>query len=124
MELSSVLQKPDMMIGQEKRGYKFLKYVGKGKIGVVYKAEGQEVHDIVACKIIPTENLKKGWEIEVKKAVRLHGIPQVVQYRQHFPEMIENIPHTFIMWDYVEGENLRDYCQKHSREITMSSIRN
>jgi serine/threonine protein kinase len=124
MKMRNIMENPDILVGQTRKGYTFLKYIGKGKIGVVYKAERKDINDVVACKVIPTQNLKNGWEIELQKAVKLQGIAEVVQYRYHFADMIENIPHAFVFWEYVDGNNLRQYCATHPNEITVAFIKN
>jgi serine/threonine protein kinase len=124
MKMASIVENPEILIGQTRQGYTFLEYIGKGKIGVVYKAERKDIGDVVACKVIPTQNLKKRWEVELQKAVKLQGIAEVVQYRYCFADMIENVLHAFIFWEYVDGNNLRQYCRIHPNEITMAFIKN
>ena len=79
-----IMENPEMMIGRNIEGYTFLEVIGKGANGVVYRAEREEINDFVAIKIVPIEHLYKNWEIELRKAVKLSGIPQFVQYRYHF----------------------------------------
>lgn len=53
--------------------------IGRGKIGVVYRAYHKDIKELrVAVKIIPQENLKAGWVVELKKVGLLDGISQVV----------------------------------------------
>lgn len=122
--MSTIRDNPEIIVGQTIEGYTFLKYIGKGKIGVVYKAERKDIHDIVACKVIPIKILKKDWQIELEKAVKLQGIAEVVQYRHYFTGMIEHEAHVFVVWEYVDGNNLREYRRNHPTDITMPFIKN
>ena len=119
-----IMDRPNIMIGQVIQGYTFLEFIGKGANGVVYKAERKDINDFVAVKIVPIEHLYKNWEIELKKAVKLSGISQFVQYRHHFTDMIDNVPHVFIIWEYVNGANLQVYSRIHPKEITIAFIKN
>jgi serine/threonine protein kinase len=123
--MSTVTENPNVLVGREFSGYKLLEYLDKGKIGVVYRAQNTQIeNDVVACKVIPTNNLKAGWEIELQKAVRLHGIAEIVQYRQHFASVVDGVLHAFIIWEYVAGSSLRKYSHDHPAEITLPFIKN
>lgn len=90
--------------------YKLKKKVGKGRIGTVYKAKRFSPQDTLACKIIPIAKLKQGWEREIEKVVRLRGVPNIVQYHSHGTYLDKNnIPFVWILWDFIEGINLRHY---------------
>lgn len=122
--MTDIFENPEILVGRTINEYTFLKYISKGKIGAVYKALRKDIGDTVACKIIPTKNLKEGWQVEMAKAAKLQGIAEVVQYRYHFAEYIGSIPHAFILWEYVDGSNLREYCRAHPTEITMDFVKN
>src|SRR5437667_5779902 len=121
----SIIENPQQLEGTKvpERDYKLVKFLGKGKNGVVYKAEGG-IGDVAACKVLPVSKLKEGWEQELSKAAMLQGIPEVVNYKQYSTGLIGNTLYVFIMWEYVEGENLRSFCESHGREITLEFIRN
>ena len=55
--------------------YYLREYSDEGKMGKIYKAVRIDPHDILACKVIPAEKLKKGWERELEKIVLLRGVP-------------------------------------------------
>lgn len=56
--------------------------IGRGKIGVVYRAIHKDIKELkVAIKIVPNKNLKDDWQVEFKKVGLLSGINQVVQLK-------------------------------------------
>ena len=120
----SIIEKEDSLIGQTIREYTIVERVGRGAIGTVYKAKRKDTNDAVAIKVIPIKKLPDKWEKELKKAGKLNGISEFVQYKHHFFEAIENDPHLFIVLEFVEGCNLSDYCKIHPKEITMPFIKN
>ncbi len=114
--------------GKRVKGYVLQDEIGRGKIGVVYLGikEEESFQDKIACKIIPKENLKDGWQNEIAKATRLDGIQQVVQYRDCCAEILNGQPYVCILWQYVDegGSNLRKYIEIHPNSITISFIEN
>ncbi len=92
-------------------------------MGIVYKAIQEEIEATVAIKIVPKRNMYENWEIELKKATKLSGIPEFVQYKWHFTGSIAGIDHLFIVSEFVNGENLTNYCKNHSKEITMDFVK-
>lgn len=86
--------------------------IGQGKIGSVYKAVRDDPYDVLACKVISQEKLKKGWVRELEKVVRLRTVPDVVQYHQHGTDLdINNSPFVWILWDYIPSINLKKYLE-------------
>lgn len=107
--------------------YKLCNEIGRGKIGAVYKAVHPRTKDIAACKIIPKENLKSSWEIEIEKIAKLSGISTVAQYKKHGAEQIKELPYICIFYEYVGyedkcAENLKDYVFKNSSQNTLPFI--
>lgn len=99
--------------------------IGRGKIGVVYLAHHKDIPDLVkACKIIPTGNLTAHWERELIKVGKLSGIPQVVQHHAHGPAILESKPYIWILWEYVPGMNLRQYCKEYPQLVTLPFVEN
>jgi serine/threonine protein kinase len=102
------------------------KEIGRGNIGVVYHGKHQiseDSYDEVAVKIIPEEDLIGGWDIELKKVIKLAGIPEVIQYK--YPHKIEEIKgkkYLCIFWEYINGISLREYTKKNPEAITISFI--
>lgn len=99
--------------------------IGRGKIGVVYLARHKELRDLVkACKIIPATNVKDHWESELIKVGKLIGIPQVVQHHAHDSAILEGKPYIWILWEYVPGTNLRQYCKQFPQSVTLAFVEN
>ena len=129
-EFEEVKQKfgfhPREIIGKTILGYTVDKYIGHGTIGVVFHAVNKDIGDVAACKIIPQKTLKDGWKIELEKLSKLGGLPTVVQYKGHGPEIItaQNAPVVCILYQYVEGSNLNKFAESHPESITLEFIKN
>ena len=100
---------PQSLIGKEIEKYEIDHYVAHGTMGVLFHATRKDVGDEAACKIIPQNRLQPGWENELVKLVKLTDIPQVVQYKAHCAEFVENKPQACILYQFVKGVNLREY---------------
>ncbi len=124
------LPQKNKFAGKEIENYKLCKEIGRGKIGVVYRAEKYENgHKLseVACKIIPNGNLKSGWQTEIKKVGELRGRETVVQYVNHGSKILEGKLYAWIFYEYVGygdkcAENLKDYALKNPSQITLGFI--
>jgi serine/threonine protein kinase len=109
--------------------YKLEEEIGRGKIGVVYRACQHETGDLAACKIIPYENLKSGtWQKEIEKIRKLSGIPTVAQYKNKATSTFGGIPYVCILYEYVGYEdqcadNLRTYMHENPSAITLPFIK-
>lgn len=102
---------PQNLIGKEIEKYTIDRYVGHGTMGVVFHAIRKDIGDEAACKIIPKNRLQPGWQTELVKLAKLTDIPQVVQYKTHGPEIIEDVPQVCILISsYMERtfENMRE----------------
>lgn len=110
--MSEIKHKEDPYIGIRIGDYTLTEKIGEGKIGKVYKAERNNPYDVLACKVIPEENLKGGWEIEPEKVMKLRKVDNVVQYHAHDTKLDKNSrPFVWILWDYIDGNNLRKYLE-------------
>ena len=99
--------------------YTLVKFVGAGKIGYVYRALRSDLpgDDFPWAVKLIFDSLKPGWEVELKKVVKLQLIDGVV----HFHDLgTETVTHDSVsrlaqysVWDYISpGENLREYLKK------------
>lgn len=93
-----------------------------GKIGFVYKAvRGPD--NYFACKIIPIEKLKPGWENELSKVHKLKNVPNVIEYIRHGSQLDKNnTPFIYIFWNYIDGENLKEYMANESNSFDLPFI--
>jgi serine/threonine protein kinase len=123
-ELVNIFDNPESLIGRTIKHYTLVDCIGKGANGVVYKAIRKDIGDTAAIKIIPEERLYNNWDIELKKAVKLQGIEQFVQYRTHFFTKLDGANYVVILSEYVNGLNLKDYARQYYKEITMAFVKN
>jgi len=118
----------DPYIGIEPiKGYYLTKRVGQGKIGSVYTAvrsgPSQNLSHTLACKVIPMEKLKSGWELEVQKVLRLDRVPNVVRYFAHDSTLDKNNrPVCCIISQFIPSINLREYLEKPIFPLDMALV--
>ena len=114
----------DKFIGLEPiKGYFLTRRLGEGKIGTVYLAEREGLVHKLACKIIREGGLKQGWERELEKVLQLRGVDNVVQYHSHSSDLDrDHRPYSYVMFEYVDGDNLNDFAERHSEEVDMAFI--
>jgi eukaryotic-like serine/threonine-protein kinase len=94
-------------------GYQVISKIGKGSMGVVYKAKQLSVDRIVAIKILldtlaQNKEFIKRFEREAKIAARLshNNIVNAI-------DAGEVDGHYFFVMEYVEGPTIKDYLDKH-----------
>lgn len=105
--------------------YKLTVYVDKGKIGKIYKAERSDMNDVLACKVIPLDRLKKGWEKEIEKVVNLRGIDNIVPYHSHgIGTDKNNKQFLWVLWDFINGKNLKRFIDHLPQELNLAFIEN
>lgn len=106
--------------------YTLVKFVGAGKIGYVYRAQRHDLPDFPCAVKLIFDSLKPGWEVELRKVVKLALIDGVV----HFHDLgTETVTHDsvsrlaqYTVWDYISpGENLREYL-KRVRSVPISFL--
>lgn len=118
----------DPYVGSQPRpNYTLTEWVGKGRIGDVYKAVRTNSAHVLACKVIRPENLKDGWEKELEKVIKLTNgsTPFVVQYQDHGASIDKsNKPFVWVMWNYIDGINLRKYLDTLPWSLDMAFIEN
>lgn len=110
----------DIFIGLDISGYKIISRKGEGKIGKVYRAFKKSLELTRAVKFIKTSELRPEWDNEIKKVVKLIGVTGVVPYHEHGTIEIGSVPYLWIMWDYIDGENLKELVD--AKKITISML--
>src|SRR6266571_7499925 len=103
------------MIGKTISHYRILEEVGRGGMGVVYKAEDIKLKRTVAMKFLPKSLSAHGEErerfaLEAQAASALNHPNVATIY-----EIDEADGETFIVMEYVEGQTLREV--KHGLSI-------
>lgn len=103
--------------------YTLVGFIGAGNIGYVYRAQHRDFppESERAVKLIFDE-LKQGWEVELRKVMKLELVDGVVHLHDLGGEMMTHrgISHLaqYTVWDYIPpGENLKQYL------IRIGSIR-
>ncbi|HEX7155317.1 MAG TPA: hypothetical protein VF618_27875 [Thermoanaerobaculia bacterium] len=108
------------LAGKQVGKYDLVQFVGAGRIGYVYRAHHHDFPEATRAVKLVFDELKAGWEVEVKKVMRLDHIDGVV----HFHDLSEaRVTHEgasrlcqFTVWDYIDpGENLRDHLKRVQR---------
>ena len=114
----------DKFIGLEPiKGYFLTRRLGSGKIGTVYLAERTDPAHKLACKIIREGGLKQGWERELEKVLQLAGVDNVVQYHSHGSDHDrDHRTYSFVMFEYVDGDNLNTFAEKHAEEVDIAFV--
>lgn len=106
------------MIGRTISHYKILEEVGRGGMGVVYKAEDTRLHRIVALKFLPPQTDPSGQvtgrlEREAQAAASLNhpNIATVFEYDE-VDDPAHHTPLSFIAMEYVDGTTLRELIDR------------
>ena len=114
----------NQFVGENFKDFELVEEVGRGNVGVVYRAYNKEFDYDRACKFIPKENLKPNWEVEIKKCVKLEGIEQIARYIDYDEKLFGNTEYVCIIWEYLPGINLRELIETHPKTITIEFIKN
>lgn len=98
--------------------------IDSGNNGVVYQAHhgADEVDLNAACKLMPLDDLKEGWEKEVKKASLLDDHPRVVSIKDYGKVQYDSIEYACIISEFVNGASLQHYIEDERDQITISFI--
>lgn len=95
------------MIGRTILHYRIVEELGRGGMGVVYRAEDEKLKRPVAIKFLPrevanVEDARKRFEIEAQSAAALNH-PNIATI--HAIESVDD--QTFIVMEYIEGQELK-----------------
>ncbi len=101
------------MAGELKAGrYEVEQQIGRGGMGLVYRARDNRLHRIVALKMLPREathdsDLRRrlAREARAASAITHPGVATVYDFEEHSEE-------SFIVYEYVEGVTLREKLGK------------
>lgn len=98
--------------------------INSGNNGVVYRAAhtAEEVDMDSACKLMPIEDLRNGWEKEVEKATMMDTHPKVVSIKGYTRIEIDSIEYACVISEFVDGPSLLEYIQDKSGQITVSFV--
>jgi serine/threonine protein kinase len=96
-----------MFTGIEIEGYKVEEPVDSGSIGAVYLLRRATPPDVRAVKFIRTTSLRRGWENEIVKVVKLGLTEGVVKYQRHGKTVVDGEDYLWISWDYIKGCSLK-----------------
>ncbi|MGP5561543.1 serine/threonine-protein kinase [Corynebacterium casei] len=98
----------------ERHGFTEISEIGRGGMGVVYRAFDEKLQRYVAVKQLSTELLDEETGLARFRAemVTLGRISHSAVVKIHFAEVTENGDAYFVM-DYVQGENLSTLIRRH-----------
>lgn len=99
------------MIGRTILHYRIVEELGRGGMGVVYRAEDEKLKRPVAIKFLPREvanaaDARKRFEIEAQSAAALNH-PNIATI--HAIETVDD--ETFIVMEYIEGQELKSLIE-------------
>ncbi len=108
------------MVGKSLSHYKILEELGRGGMGIVYKAEDTKLDRTVAIKVLPSaalasEDDRARFYREAKAAAQLHHphIASVFEIDEAVPEGSNTDDvRPFIAMEYIDGETLHDRVGK------------
>ncbi|GMQ82587.1 MAG: hypothetical protein BMS9Abin05_2041 [Rhodothermia bacterium] len=120
------------MVGSQLAHYKIVAELGRGGMGIVYKAEDTKLNRSVALKVLPASALasdddRARFFREAQAAAQLHhpNIATVFEIDEAIPldEDGSEIgtsdgPRPFIAMEFIEGETLQDFIKKGPMKLT------
>ncbi|MDX1971217.1 MAG: protein kinase [Candidatus Sumerlaeia bacterium] len=111
-ERTSVMQQ---MSEDAKRRYELLEELGRGAMGIVYKAKDKELDEVVALKILPdqlssNEEAVRRFKIEARNARRLSH-PHIVRIH----DIGEEAGRRYISMELVDGSDLKKKIKTEGR---------
>lgn len=116
------LRNPQRFVNVTIDEYKIVRHVHSGNNGLVYYAVREDIDHAVACKLIPTQNLRHGWQAELTKSAKLTAVDQVVKYIRHGQIVLDGQEWVWMFWEWVDGDNLGDYVKKNPSNMSIAFI--
>lgn len=107
------LSSPDFFIGKTYGEFTIDKFVDRGRHGMVFHSTDIAGNE-AACKILESSRLRPGWELEAKKAGRLTGLKNVVQYKAC--GRTPGGESVYLLYEFVHGKTLKEFL-KDNREL-------
>ena len=95
-------------------------FIGAGKIGYVYKAHLRDFPIAVMAIKLTFDTLRSGWDVELRKVLRLSLVEGIVHFHDLGTERISHDGDSrlcqFTVWDYISpGENLKQYLARRDK---------
>ena len=107
------------MVGKTLSHYKILEELGRGGMGIVYKAEDTKLDRTVAIKVLPSATLasedgRARFYREAKAAAQLHHphIASVFEIDEAVTDGESGEPRPFIAMEFIDGCTLGDEIEK------------
>jgi hypothetical protein len=103
--------------GKKVDNYQLLEFIGAGRIGFVYKAQLEDFPGSLRAVKLIFDELKPGWDVELKKVMRLEVVEGVVHFHQlgsaHIFHDGRTKPCQYTVWDYISpGQDLKRYLAR------------
>ena len=106
--------------------YRLGELLGSGGMGAVYKAQDTRLHRPVAMKVISSAgpvsaaDLQQFTQLFQAEALRLASLKHlsIPDIYDHF----EEAAHWFLVMEFIEGETLKDYLQRHGGRLPVDEV--
>ncbi len=108
-------------LGKSYGDYEIDRFVAQGRHGMVFHATDLAGNE-AACKILESDRVRPGWEMEAKKAGRLVGVPNVVQYKGCGSS--ENDSHVYLLYEFIHGKTLKQILREERQLVTIQFVEN